>query len=227
MGLNGTVIVLEPVVQIDYGPVELPALPLMETREPGAWLAVSGDSTLADAGLFVAMLAEHSGADRQTGAAEAVALVVATETLILPGGLRASDTVTGKSVVPGCCAGLEEWREWADLLNHVSPMMGHDPWPWVEFRVGCLRLWQDSLNDPRRGHRNVPVRVDIPEDELPGLLFGVHKALNDFLIVVHLWAVESGLASSADALTTVIDRHFAVSAPLQLPTTGGAAGIYS
>lgn len=222
-----TVILLEPVVEIGYGLAELPALPLMGTREPGSWMAVDRDSTLADAGLFVAMLAEHAGADRRTGVAEAVARVVAAESLILPGGLRASDTVTGKSVVPGCCVGLEDWREWVDLLNHVSPWMGHDPGPWVEFHTSRLRLWQDSHNPPRRGHRNIPIRIDIPEDELPRLLVGVQQALNDFLIVVQLWAAEAGVASSANALVAAIDQHFTVSAPLQLPTTGGAPGTYS
>jgi hypothetical protein len=38
--------------------------------------------------------------------------LVEAEALLAPGGLRFHDSVTKAEFVPGCCFGLESWREW-------------------------------------------------------------------------------------------------------------------
>ncbi len=216
---NGGVITLDPVVEVVWRSAnDGPHLAPMADLPAGSWLVVDGSSTVAAAGLFVSLLAEREDLGRDAGAAEAVAAVVKADTLILPGGLRVTDTMPGKSVVPGCCAGLEAWRDWVELLERRQPWMGHDPGPWVEFRAGRVRVWQDGQPDsPRRGRRNVPVRVELPESELPGLLLGVQRALSDFLSVLYQWAEAAGIGAMGIDLVTAVDRAFAVGAPLRLP----------
>jgi hypothetical protein len=150
VGFNGGVITLDPVVEVGWRSAnDGPHLAPMADLPAGSWLVVDGGRTVEAAGLFVSLLAEREGLGRDAGAAEAVAAVVKADTLILPGGLRVTDTMTGKSVVPGCCAGLEAWRDWVELLERRQPWMGHDPGPWVEFRDGRVRLWQDGRSSSR------------------------------------------------------------------------------
>ena len=97
--------------------------------------------------------------------------------------------------------------------------MGHDPGPWVEFRSGILRVWQDGPpGQPKRKHRNIPIHVDIPERELPGLLYGVQEALSEFLGVIYRWAELAGALELAVNLVAAIDRHFRITSPLRLPS---------
>ncbi|WP_156313234.1 hypothetical protein [Micromonospora sp. HK10] len=44
------------------------------------------------------------------------------------------------SVTPGCCAGLEDWREWTSVLDGGQPWLGHDPGPEVEVRGALIRV---------------------------------------------------------------------------------------
>jgi hypothetical protein len=39
------------------------------------------------------------------------------EKLSVGGGLTARDTETGAEIEPGCCLGLEMWRDWKYLLD--------------------------------------------------------------------------------------------------------------
>jgi len=63
------------------------------------------------------------------------------EEFVLPGGLQFSEDAKVK-VVPGCCCGLEDWREWLDVPNGNTIWAGHDPSPGVEFVDGGVRVWQ-------------------------------------------------------------------------------------
>jgi hypothetical protein len=201
-GFNSGMILLEPIVEV----------------AAGSWLVVDGARTVEEAGLFISLLAQREGLAPEAGAAEAVSAILEAETLILPGGLRATDTTTGKQILPGCCAGLEAWRDWTELLEHRQPWLGHDPGPRAEFRSGRLRLWQDNpASSPRRrGHRNVPVWVEITETELPGLLLGVQRRLSEFLSVLYQWAEAASLGTTGLDLVATIDRAFAITAPLKL-----------
>ncbi|MFI9536170.1 hypothetical protein ACIG56_23325 [Nocardia fusca] len=33
------------------------------------------------------------------------------------------DMITGMAAVPGCCAGLEDWRDWGQVLTGGSPWL--------------------------------------------------------------------------------------------------------
>ncbi|WP_394620507.1 hypothetical protein JNUCC0626_15785 [Lentzea sp. JNUCC 0626] len=123
--------------------------------------------------------------------------------LVVAGGLRVRDTATGAQVVPGCCAGLEGWREWLSLVDGEQPWLGHSPDPGLEFRDGVARLRQDA-------ERTAEPACEIPLAEVPGHLEGVRRDLIGFLDLVRQWAPD-GLG---DRLAERFDAEFHVSAPL-------------
>jgi hypothetical protein len=77
--------------------------------------------------------------------------LLAEEFLTAAGGLQVRDSTVGTVVTPGCCAGLEDWHDWAQVLTGDSPWLGHDPGPEVEFVGDDLRVWQDGGPNRYRG----------------------------------------------------------------------------
>ncbi|MEU0437547.1 hypothetical protein ABZ153_39310 [Streptomyces sp. NPDC006290] len=50
------------------------------------------------------------------------------DSLFAAGGPCVTDTSTGVTLLPGCCDGLEDWRDWRRLVNDESVLgFGHDP----------------------------------------------------------------------------------------------------
>ena len=100
-----------------------------------------------------------------------------------PGGLRvaAGDVF----VDPGCCVGLDEWRDWMQVLGGQVIDLGHDPNVLLEHRGPVLRLWRDKdqllpaeLPSPSDQY------IDVPCPALPELLRDVHRDLVGFLAAV-------------------------------------------
>ncbi|MFI5756481.1 hypothetical protein [Streptomyces sp. NPDC051569] len=84
------------------------------------------------------------------------------------------DTTTGITIAPGCCFGLENWRDWLVLMNAGDPWLGHGTVTHVE-RLGTLiHVWPDT--DP-----STRTPLAIPLVELPILLRAVHEQLNGFI----------------------------------------------
>ncbi len=216
IGLDGVMIAMQAVVEVpafDAAPPPWPVAPL----PPGSWLALDADCVDEQVGLFVAALADRIDAQPTEGRGEVVDALLAGEQLTVSGGIRVGDSTTGTVVVPGCCAGLEEWREWRQVLSGASPWLGHDPSPEVEVVAEFVRVWQDGGGNRHTG-RWAGVHVDIPRDALPELLTGVHQDLIGFLDALTAWAGRIGLTRRGTALRKAIDRDFAISAPLELPT---------
>lgn len=151
----------------------------------GSWLALSGECTGEQVERFLSTL---------TGYLQVETLAEA-EVLIMQGGLRIADRRTGAVVVPGCCGGLEDWRDWLEILAGGSPWLGHDPSPKVEIDGDRARVWQDS--NPVRGPY-----VDVPLADLPGLLLGVQRDLTAFLELLDT------------PVARMVDRDFGVTAVL-------------
>jgi hypothetical protein len=131
------------------------------------------------------------------------------EGFVAPGGLRVQDTVTGTTLTPGCCCGLEDWRGWLEIAAGGELWLGHSPTPWAEQLGNTVRLHPE-------GERPGPV-IEIARTELPRLLAGVQQDLADFLLLVAAWA-EQHAPQSARALVSAFDRSLEITAPLRKPS---------
>jgi hypothetical protein len=133
------------------------------------------------------------------------------EALIAPGGLRFRDVNAGAEVRPGCCFGLENWRDWQDVVRGESIWLGHDPDAHLEHADGTIQLWQDHHEEP------VLPTLEIELDDLPGLLTPAQRQLQGFLGRVRDWATGT-TPHAADRLVEVLDHNLRISDPLNLLT---------
>ncbi|QQM38810.1 hypothetical protein [Streptomyces liliifuscus] len=198
--------VLETYVAADF------ALWPLADSPPDRLLALSGELSSRELGTAMAVLTTYNKGQRQRrprapkDSLEQVGRLLATECIIAPGGLRIRDTATGVTVVPGCCSGLENWRDWLDLMSGGEPWLGHDPTPGIEHAGAVARLWPD-------GDRPEGLPIDLPLAQLPGLLDSVQDRLVGFLGAVEAWAA-SHAPSIAAAVVARLDEALAVSTPL-------------
>lgn len=210
------VIKLQAVVEVPAFDAEPPPPWPVARMTARSWLALGTDSTDEQVGLFVAALAHPLDVAAPGGRDEVVDTLLAQEVLVVPGGLRPVDTVTGMAVVPGCCAGLEDWREWAQVIAGGTPWLGHDPGPEIEVVGDELRVWQHGGPD-RQQSRSADANVVVPRLALPGLLTDVQRDLAGFLAALEAWTIRMGLEERGRALVRAVDRNFAITAPLDLP----------
>ncbi len=160
----------------------LPNWPVAEIP-PFSWLRLWKGSSDEEVGLFMYVLCtygNHEEVDGNPTVTEILQEVVERECLILPGGLLVQQD---HSIIhPGCCSGLEDWRDWYGVPEGQFPWLGHDPWPWVEIVDGVVRVWanQDSL---------VHVNMDIEQFMLE--LESVSQDLQHFLKRCADWIARS------------------------------------
>ncbi|MGW5738456.1 MULTISPECIES: hypothetical protein [Streptomyces] len=175
-------------------------------------LRLSGDLSERQVGTAMAVLAEYGKGPRVPGENDArdgmelVRRLVAAECVVAPGGLRVRDTATGVTVLPGCCFGLENWRDWIELLDGGEPWFGHDPEPHAEHLGAVIRMWPDAAHPEA-------TPVDIPRAELRRLLGSVQDDLVAFLNSVQGWA-SCRFACLAPALIARLDEGLGVTVPL-------------
>ncbi|RKS09316.1 hypothetical protein DFP74_5051 [Nocardiopsis sp. Huas11] len=119
--------------------------------------------------------------------------------LFAPGGLRVTDTAHGTTLVPGCCAGLGEWRDWCAFVDHDRPPdLGHDPTPRAELSGENVRLTVDTERD------DSPT-IDLTAAELRPLLAGVERDLAGFLRLTAAWS-EHHVPGHAAPVTAALAR---------------------
>ncbi|MGA5707422.1 hypothetical protein ACPCK8_13245 [Streptomyces cellulosae] len=95
--------------------------------------------------------------------------------LFASGGLRVTDTASGVTLLPGCCNGLEERRDWFDVLDGDGwASFGHDPSPLAERQGDVVRLTVDADRD------DSPV-IELAAGDLRRLLTGAERDLTGFL----------------------------------------------
>ncbi|MFJ9776209.1 hypothetical protein ACIRVF_34095 [Kitasatospora sp. NPDC101157] len=125
--------------------------------------------------------------------------------LLAPGGFRVTDGATGAVFAPGCCNGLEEWREWLEVTDGSGEgWFGHDPHAAAERLDGTVRLTADT----RTGGGPV---IELPVDRLRRLLAGAEQDLRDFVRLAGGWA-ERQLPGHAPAVTAALTRALALEA---------------
>ncbi|MFE6225364.1 hypothetical protein [Streptomyces sp. NPDC057854] len=102
--------------------------------------------------------------------------------LFAPGGLQVTDTSTGVTFLPGCCDGLEDWRDWHRFADSGGFLgFGHDPVSPVAERCGDtvrLTVNADQTDSPA---------VELPVAELRDLLVRAEHDLADFLSLAADW----------------------------------------
>ncbi|MFE6749967.1 hypothetical protein ACFVGM_29240 [Kitasatospora purpeofusca] len=133
------------------------------------------------------------------------------DSLYAAGGLRVTDSVTGITFLPGCCSGIDEWRDWFDALDGGgATWFGHDPVAQVE-RVGdTVRLLVDAeLADG-------PV-IELPATEARHLLAGVERDLTAFHALAAEWAAHH-LPDHAGPVTAALAEALDLRQPAPSPS---------
>nr|BFD86889.1 hypothetical protein StreXyl84_62900 [Streptomyces sp. Xyl84] len=120
--------------------------------------------------------------------------------LFAAGGFRVTDLATDTVFVePGCCNGLETWRDWLEVLDGTGCYFGHDPSSAAE-RVGDnvrLALGADAKDGS-------PV-IELPVDQVRALVTGAETDPRDFHSLAGTWA-EQHLPTHAAAVMAVLAR---------------------
>ncbi|MGW2939845.1 hypothetical protein ACWDA7_51275 [Streptomyces sp. NPDC001156] len=117
-------IVLQPVLEI-YASDGFTLWPVTESELYG-FLPLSGALDPAEVGTAVMRIADYNDIDPETDGRPPRPAdplggflhgLLTMDDLVAPGGLRISDTATGTTLLPGCCNGLDEWRDWLEVVD--------------------------------------------------------------------------------------------------------------
>ncbi|MEU6370018.1 hypothetical protein ABZ876_30920 [Streptomyces sp. NPDC046931] len=210
-------IVLQPVLEI-YASEGFTLWPVAES-EPYGFLALSGALDPAEVGTAVMRIADCNNIDPENGGrpprpadplGDFLHGLLTMDDLFASGGLRMSDTATGTTLLPGCCSGLDERRDWLEVVDGKGwASFGHDPSPLAERHGGIVRLTVDAEHD------NSAV-IELPVTELRHLLAGAERDLVDFLQLVAAWAARH-LPDYATPVTSAIGRALDLPAPVIPP----------
>jgi hypothetical protein len=179
-------------------------------EEPPYLVRLTAEATDEEVGSLVWQLAQYNGIpveDRMP--ADLIQAIATAPSIVLPGGVAVRDD-TGREIVPGCCAGLEEWREWlAFELTGQTPWMGHEPDPWLEHAGDYIRVW--SHGELSEGAKSSPYAVEVSLEEFRRALAGLQHDLGGFLRALRAWA-ERHAPEQADSLVARFDEAFEITA---------------
>ncbi|MGW8760896.1 hypothetical protein ACWGN5_00175 [Streptomyces sp. NPDC055815] len=200
---------MQPVLEI-FAADDFALWPVREYESYG-YLVLDGKLTPAEVGTAVKRIAdcndfepeeEHGPCPTDPLGAFLHGLLTMPD-LFAAGGFRVTDTATGTVFVePGCCNGLETWRDWREVLDGTGfSSFGHDPSSAAE-RVGDnVRLTLDADADAKDGS---PV-IALPVDQVRALVTGAEADLRDFHSLAGAWAEEQ-LPTHAAAVTAALAR---------------------
>jgi hypothetical protein len=209
------VITFQPVVEV-YASDGFTLWPVAEVTSFGH-LALSGELTALEVGTVVMRIASCNDIDPEDGdrpprptdpLGTFLHGLLTFDTLFAAGGLRVTDSATGVVFLPGCCNGLEDWREWHQVLDGNGQVwFGHDPDPRAERLGEAVRLTVDAEQN------DSPV-IELPAADFRRLLAGAEHDLTDFLALAADWAAQH-LPRHAAPVTAALARA------LNLPTPVG------
>lgn len=193
--------------------------PVAEVK-PYSFLALSGNLTAAEVGSAVMGIANCNDIDpghddRPPRPADPLGSflhgLLTVEVPFAAGGLRVTDSVTGVTFLPGCCNGLEEWRDWCDVLDGSGQAsFGHDPDSYAQRHADTVLLTVDIDQD-------ASPTIKLTVTELRHLLAEAERDLTNFLVLAADWLARYLPAHAAPvtaALARVLDMP---------PTTTGPA----
>ncbi|WP_437033753.1 hypothetical protein [Streptomyces sp. enrichment culture] len=209
-------IALQPVLEV-RSPTGFALWPVSGAVRPYGFMPLGGALSDAEVGTAVMSVAEcndiEPGADgRPQAPAEPLGPflhgMLTLDDLFVPGGLRVTDTVTGLTLLPGCCSGLEERGDWLDVLDGDGrSSFGHDPSPLAErLDDGRIRLTVDAERD------DSPV-IELSTAALRHLLAGAERDLTDFLRLAAAWAARH-VPEHAASVTAALARALVLPVPV-------------
>ncbi|MEV4599368.1 hypothetical protein AB0K15_18400 [Amycolatopsis sp. NPDC049253] len=162
--------------------------PVCEAGTDG-YLALSGELTPLEVGTALMCVAGCNDVDpgddgRPPRPADALGSflhgLLTFDSLFAAGGLKVTDTATGVVSWPGCCGGLEEWRDWNQAFAFGgSVCLGHGPLARRDGDIVRLTVDPERIDSPV---------IEVPSVELRHLLDGVERDLAGFLALAADWA---------------------------------------
>ncbi|WP_331727741.1 hypothetical protein [Streptomyces sp. NBC_00158] len=206
-------IVMHPVLEI-YTPDGFDLWPVAEI-EPFGFLPLSGELSPAQVGTAVMRIAGCNDVDpdgdRPPRPADALGSflhgLLTFDCLFAAGGLRVTDNSTGVTFLPGCCDGLEDWRDWHQFADAGSLLgFGHDPVSPVAERFG------DTVRLTANADRSDSPVIELSVTELRHLLVGAERDLADFLALAADWA-STHLPGHRARVTAALARLLDLPAP--------------
>ncbi|MFE7602744.1 hypothetical protein [Streptomyces sp. NPDC057494] len=204
---------MQPVLEIST-PEGFALWPVAEVK-PYSFLPLSGQLSPAEVGTALMRLADCNDIDpspedddRRPRPADPLGSflhgLLTLDNLFAAGGLRVTDGSTGISFLPGCCTGLEDWRDWHEVLDGSgSASFGHDPDPLAERLGDTIRLTVDVEQS------DSPV-IEVPVTELRHLLSDAERDLISFVALTADWAARH-LPDHAASVTSAVARALALS----------------
>ncbi|MFF4990235.1 hypothetical protein ACFY19_23850 [Streptosporangium saharense] len=204
-------ITVEVVLESDDA-VGFTAWPIAEPSND-RFLSLSGQMSPAEVGSAMAVIFSYNGLSVEpvtdlTGAQLEQHLAEAGA-LIAPGGLRFRDSITNAQVVPGCCFGLENWRDWLEVMRGQELWLGHSPAHRLEHSGQFIRLTQDGWDDCP----SLTVEIDV--NELPGLLASAQQQLRGFLKLAQQWSADV-VPQMTVSLVAALDEHLKINEALSI-----------
>jgi hypothetical protein len=174
------------------------------SHQPFSFIRLCGEMPEASVGSVMAQLVAYNRLDAGPAVAVLAERVLMAESLLLPGGLQA---IHGdREIDPGCCCGLEGWREWLECLETgASPWLGHDPAPWVEWVDETACVWSDGGLERVTGE----FAIEFERRHLAEDLARVGRDLAGFLTRVESWAERVGWPGTP-ALCRKLDEAFRI-----------------
>ncbi|WP_411079436.1 hypothetical protein [Streptomyces sp. cmx-18-6] len=208
---------MQPVLEM-CTPGDFALWPVVEVESAG-FLPLGGELSPTEVGTAVARIAGCNDidpeGDRPPRPADPLGSflhgLLTFDDLFAAGGLRVTDTSTGVTFLPGCCDGLEDWRDWHRFIDAGGRLgFGHDPVSPMAERFGhTVRL---TVNAERS---DSPV-IELSVSELRDLLAGVERDLGGFLASAADWASRH-LPGHCAAVTAALARVLRLPAPAVRP----------
>lgn len=187
---------LKPVIEVPYGPLEIEFAWEIVALPQGCFLPLSDQLALSEIGFVVAILMDYNHV-------ATLADVLNAEALLLPGGIGVFKD-DQPHIMPGCCCGLESWREWEEFAEtERSPWCGHDPEAILRKSEGRVSIEQKLYNETR--HAELALSDYIEE------LKAVEKSLQGFVFSLEAWVSAVGF-SEPGMLATKFNECFDIKA---------------
>jgi hypothetical protein len=198
--------VIVDVVLETYDVVDFTAWPIAEPSSDRL-LALSGQMSPTEVGTAMAVIFSYNHIPVVDAAgmtdAHLEEHLAERAALIAPGGLRFRDTTTNVNVSPGCCFGLENWRDWWNVAHGQEAWLGHDPTPHVTHDGQIIQLRQHDQDVPPSSP------IEITRSELSNLLTTAQQRLTGFLNLAQRWATATA-PGLADRLISALDEHLMI-----------------